>query len=72
MGLSHRAPNLKYFSTEGDLGLRFRLLSNVMKLVEANISDVMGSLTSVKHLSLKLSPYKVDFKFFFFFLVLTE
>ncbi|KAL0737778.1 hypothetical protein Bca4012_013988 [Brassica carinata] len=64
------APDLKYFCIEGDHGLcRFRMSDNVTKLVEANISDVyisyiitenvLVSLTSVQHLSLKLLPYKI-------------
>ncbi|WZZ84498.1 hypothetical protein YC2023_113077 [Brassica napus] len=63
------APSLKILKIKGICGLGFCLIENVMQLVEASIIDVssiskenlLGSLTSVKRLSLRISPLKVTF-----------
>ncbi|ESQ32789.1 hypothetical protein EUTSA_v10005660mg [Eutrema salsugineum] len=63
------ATSLKYLKIKGICGLGFCLIENVTELVEANITDVsdifnenlVGSLTSVKRLSLRISPLKVKF-----------
>lgn len=62
-------PSLKLLKIKGICGLGFCLIENVMELVEASIIDVssisnenlLGSLASVKRLSLRISPLKVDF-----------
>ncbi|KAL0717856.1 hypothetical protein Bca4012_067178 [Brassica carinata] len=63
------APSLKLLKIKGVCGLGFCLIENVTELVEASIIDVssisnenlLGSLTSVKRLSLRISPLKVTF-----------
>lgn len=63
------APSLKLLKIKGICSLGFCLIENVTELVEASIIDVssisnenlLGSLTSVKHLSLRISPLKVEF-----------
>ncbi|KAJ4877902.1 Protein with RNI-like/FBD-like domains [Raphanus sativus] len=59
-------PSLKLLKIKGICGLGFCLIENVMELVEASIIDVssisnenlLGSLASVKRLSLRISPLK--------------
>ncbi|CAN6969893.1 unnamed protein product, partial [Brassica rapa subsp. trilocularis] len=68
-GYAINAPSLKLLKIKGICGLGFCLIENVMELVEASIIDVssisnenlLGSLTSVKRLSLRISPLKVTF-----------
>ncbi|XP_019100094.1 PREDICTED: F-box/FBD/LRR-repeat protein At3g26920-like [Camelina sativa] len=63
------APSLKYLKIEGLLvGSDYCLTENVPGLVEADIAingeideNILGSLTSVKRLSLKVSPLEVRF-----------
>ncbi|XP_010425425.1 PREDICTED: F-box/FBD/LRR-repeat protein At3g26920-like [Camelina sativa] len=60
-------PSLKYLKIEGRLGGgRYLLTENVPELVEADIDidgamyeNILGSLTSVKRLSLKVSPLEI-------------
>ncbi|CAH8383431.1 unnamed protein product [Eruca vesicaria subsp. sativa] len=68
-GYAINAPSLKLLKIKGISGLGFCLIENVMELVEASIIDVSSisnenlieSLTSVKRLSLRISPLKIKF-----------
>ncbi|KFK33614.1 hypothetical protein AALP_AA5G036800 [Arabis alpina] len=63
------APSLKYLKIQGFKGLQFRMIEIASELVEAHIDDVditideklLGSLTSVKRLSLTSSPLEITF-----------
>ncbi|CAA7042376.1 unnamed protein product [Microthlaspi erraticum] len=63
-----KAPFLKYLKIQGFSGLGSCLFENAPELVEANISidyviseNILGSLTSAKHLSLNISPVECTF-----------
>ncbi|KAL1210095.1 F-box/FBD/LRR-repeat protein [Cardamine amara subsp. amara] len=62
------APSLKYLKIQGASCFRSCLIENVSELVEANIEilyaiyeNILESLTSVKRLSLSISPLEVTF-----------
>ncbi|KFK33613.1 hypothetical protein AALP_AA5G036700 [Arabis alpina] len=64
------APSLKYLKIQGLFGgVEFCLIENAPEFVEANIGydskinneNILGSLTSVKRLSLALSPLEITF-----------
>ncbi|CAL9248525.1 unnamed protein product [Arabidopsis halleri] len=63
------APSLKYLEIDGRYGGgRYCMIENASELVEAKIvideasyENILGSITSVKRLSLKLSPLEITF-----------
>lgn len=62
-----KAPSLKYLKIQGFAGVGSCLIEHAPKLMEAYINirdvisdDILGSLTSVKRLSLKISPLEVN------------
>ncbi|CAN8253733.1 unnamed protein product [Cochlearia groenlandica] len=68
-GYAIKAPSLKYLRLEGLKSLEFCTIENASELVEAcivNVSNIideniLGSITSVKRLSLVLSPLEITF-----------
>lgn len=74
-----KAPSLKYLKIQGFGGVGSCLIEHAPELVEANINigdvisdDILGSLTSVKRLSLKISPLEVKVFNHFSFLLLHD
>ncbi|XP_010515571.1 PREDICTED: F-box/FBD/LRR-repeat protein At3g51530-like [Camelina sativa] len=67
MGYVIKAPSLRYLEIEDSKGYEYFLIENASELVEAsirNVSDIvneeiLGSVKSVKRLSLDLSPLKI-------------